>query len=106
MLQISICSLIIQPLLYGLKNEQSLGPVHCNMPGRHNVLNSLAAITVACDLDIPFNTIAQALRNFKGIERRFCYKGTFKGAEIFDDYGHHPQEILNTLLVAKKRTQQ
>jgi UDP-N-acetylmuramate--alanine ligase len=82
---------------------QQLGQVQFYMPGRHNILNSLAAIAVSRDLDIPFSTIAKALQNFKGIERRFCFKGHFKGAEIFDDYGHHPQEILNTLLVAKRR---
>lgn len=81
----------------------ALGPVHFNMPGKHNVLNSLAAIAVARDLDIPFDTITKALNSFKGIDRRFTFKGTYKGAEIFDDYGHHPIEILNTLLVAKKR---
>lgn len=83
--------------------EEPLGYVHFNMPGRHNVLNSLAAIAVARDLDVPFATIVNALHNFKGIDRRFTYKGTYKDAEIFDDYGHHPIEILNTLLVARKR---
>lgn len=83
--------------------DQKLGTVRFNMPGRHNVLNSLAAIAVARDLEIPFQTIVQALANFKGIDRRFTYKGIYKGAEIFDDYGHHPIEIYNTLLVAKKR---
>ena len=43
------------------------------------------------------------LKTFKGIERRFGYKGMFQGAEVFDDYGHHPIEIYNTLLVAKHR---
>lgn len=83
--------------------EQQLGTVQLNMPGRHNVLNSLAAIAVARDLDVPFETISRALINFKGIERRFCFKGLFGNAEFFDDYGHHPQEIYNTLLVAKNR---
>lgn len=86
------------------RNGKELGSVTLSMPGRHNVLNSLAAITVALDLDINFETIAASLENFKGIERRFSYRGTFKGAEIFDDYGHHPNEILNTLLVARKRS--
>jgi len=81
-----------------------LGEVYVTMPGRHNVLNTVAACAVALDLGIPFETIAAALRTFKGIERRFSYRGTFKGAEIFDDYGHHPNEILNTLLVARNRT--
>lgn len=86
--------------------DTQLGTVHFNMLGKHNVLNSLAAIAVARDLDIPFETITQALSSFKGIDRRFTYKGTYKGAEIFDDYGHHPIEILNTLLVARNRAKQ
>lgn len=85
------------------KKNIPLGTIHFAMPGKHNILNALAAIALADDLEIPFETIARALNNFKGIERRFSYKGTFKGAEFFDDYGHHPQEILQTLLVAKKR---
>ena len=84
--------------------QEKLGTALINMPGRHNVLNTLAAIALAHDLEIPFETIAHAIRSFKGIERRFSYKGQFKGADIFDDYGHHPKEILNTLLVAKKRS--
>ena len=86
------------------KNIQTpLGTLHLTMPGKHNILNSLAAIAVALDLDVPFATIAQALANFKGIERRFSFKGIYQGAEIFDDYGHHPTEIYHTLLVARKR---
>ena len=86
-----------------LKDQQKIGTVTSKMLGRHNVLNTLAATAVALDLSIPFETIAQAIESFKGIERRFCFKGTYQGAEIFDDYGHHPIEIYNTLLVAKKR---
>lgn len=80
-----------------------LGSVHINMPGKHNILNSLAAIAISMEVGIDFETIAEALKNFQGIERRFSYNGQFKGAEIFDDYGHHPNEIINTLAVAKKR---
>jgi len=83
---------------------QPLGTIYATMPGRHNVLNTLAAIAVALDVEIPFEVIAQALKNFGGIARRFSYHGTFKGAEVFDDYGHHPQEIMNTLKVAHRRT--
>jgi len=85
------------------KNTTPLGTIRINMPGKHNVLNCLAAIALALDLSIPFNTIAQALSSFKGIERRFSYSGTFNGAEVFDDYGHHPKEIFYTLQIAKKR---
>jgi len=81
-----------------------LGTVNINMPGKHNILNSLATIAIGMELDIKFETISNSLKNFEGIERRFSYNGIFKGAEVFDDYGHHPNEIINTLAVAKKRT--
>ena len=85
------------------RNKEHLGTVKLSIPGHHNVLNALAAITLALDIDIPFKTISAALTSFKGIERRFSYNGSFKGIEIFDDYGHHPKEITSVLTVAKKR---
>lgn len=86
--------------------QELLGSLHITMPGRHNILNALAAITVALELDVPFATSALALSHFKGIERRFSFKGIYQGTELFDDYGHHPTEIYNTLLVARKRARQ
>lgn len=80
-----------------------LGALFVTMPGRHNLLNALAAITVCLELDVPFQTILGALANFKGIDRRFTLKGTHNGALVFDDYGHHPTEIAQTLKVARKR---
>ena len=74
------------------------------MPGKHNMLNALGALAVTLDIGIPFQVAAEALQNFKGIDRRFSYRGTVNGAELFDDYGHHPTEIVNTLQVARKRT--
>jgi UDP-N-acetylmuramate--alanine ligase len=85
------------------QKERCVGSIKTNMPGRHNVLNSLAAIALAFDLEISFETIKQALESFKGIERRFSFNGIYKGAEIFDDYGHHPEEIRNTVAVAAQR---
>lgn len=85
------------------KEFGNLGTIRINMPGKHNVLNCLAAIALSLDLGVSFDIIVEAISSFKGIERRFSYNGIFQGAEIFDDYGHHPKEILNTLLVAKKR---
>ena len=73
------------------------------MPGEHNVLNALAAIALALELDVKFAVIKAALESFKGVERRFEFKGLYHGADIFDDYGHHPTEIQKTLLIAKKR---
>lgn len=89
--------------LWHKKSNAPLGTVLSTMPGRHNVLNTVAAIAVSLDLAIPFKTIVQALESFKGIARRFSYHGIFRDAEIFDDYGHHPQEIMNTLKVARQR---
>lgn len=88
-----------------LDNNKSitLGNVRLAMPGIHNVLNSLAAIALSLDLGISFTTIAKALESFKGVDRRFTYRGSYRGAEVFDDYGHHPKEIYHTLLVARQR---
>jgi UDP-N-acetylmuramate--alanine ligase len=85
------------------ENEKKLGEINMKMPGKHNVSNALAAIGLGLELELAFSEIKRALENFRGVERRFEFKGTHKGAEIFDDYGHHPTEIKNTLLVAKKR---
>lgn len=80
------------------------GQVMLNIPGEYNVLNALAAIAVCRELEVPFATIAQALASFGGVERRFEFKGVYRGTEIFDDYGHHPVEIKKTLVVAQRRT--
>ncbi len=85
------------------KEKKLLGHITLNIPGRHNVLNSLAAIGLCLEFEVPFADIAAALETFKGVERRFEYKGMFKGADVFDDYGHHPTEIKTILLVAQRR---
>lgn len=85
-------------------NTNPLGTIKIPMPGRHNALNALAALAICLDLGIEFKNIIPALESFKGVDRRFTFKGiTAKKAEIFDDYGHHPTEIQATLLVARKR---
>ena len=75
--------------------------VAVNLPGRHNVLNSLAAVAVATELDVPDEAIQKALLNFQGIDRRLQLLGEiqFPGghAVIVDDYGHHPTEVAATL---------
>jgi UDP-N-acetylmuramate--alanine ligase len=86
-----------------MRHNTVVGEITINLPGRHNVLNALAAIALAQDLDIPLEVIQHALVGFKGIDRRFSYQGTYRGAEIFDDYGHHPTEIDVTLKVARNR---
>lgn len=81
-----------------------LGQITLNIPGEHNVANSLAAIGLSLELEVPFERIQNALKIFKGVERRFEFKGLCKGTEVFDDYGHHPTEIQKTLIMAQRRT--
>lgn len=71
--------------------------VELNLIGKHNILNTLAAIGVACELDINTNIIQSALKDFAGVARRLDYHGKLNVAkqsvDLFDDYGHHPNEI-------------
>lgn len=87
-----------------LHKNELLGTIQLPIPGRHNVLNALAAICTALELGITFEQIQHALHSFLGVQRRFTLHGSWKNAEIFDDYGHHPKEIESTLLVAQRRT--
>jgi UDP-N-acetylmuramate--alanine ligase len=80
---------------------KSLGPVTLQVPGRHNVLNALAAAAVGLDLEMPFDRIQTALASFAGVQRRFQIKGEAQGVLVVDDYGHHPAEIRATLAAAK-----
>jgi UDP-N-acetylmuramate--alanine ligase len=80
---------------------KSLGPVTLQVPGRHNVLNALAAAAVGLDLEMPFDKIQTALASFAGVQRRFQIKGEAQGVLVVDDYGHHPAEIRATLAAAK-----
>ena len=79
----------------------ALGELGLQIPGRHNVLNALAAVGVGLDLEIPFPTIPKALAGFSGVQRRFQILGRARGVTVVDDYGHHPAEIQATLAAAK-----
>jgi UDP-N-acetylmuramate--alanine ligase len=76
-------------------------PITINLPGRHNVLNSLAAVAVATELELPDAAVQRALAQFQGIDRRLQQLGEIEWpggrALIVDDYGHHPTEIAATL---------
>lgn len=74
-----------------------LGRIELPIPGRHLVYNSLAAIAVALELDVPFRSIRAALKAFEGVDRRFQRVGEAFGATLIDDYAHHPTEIEATL---------
>ncbi len=70
-------------------------------PGEHNISNALAAVA-ACDLiNIRKEDIVKGIVSFAGVGRRFEYKGSFCGADVYDDYAHHPDEIKVTLSAAK-----
>jgi len=78
-----------------------LGQIDLNMPGKHNVLNALAAISVGLELGLSFATIAEGLIGFGGIQRRFQIKYDQDDIMVVDDYGHHPTEIIATLNAAR-----
>jgi UDP-N-acetylmuramate--alanine ligase len=80
---------------------QELGQISFAMPGRHNVLNALAVVAVANELEIPFSAIAGGFRHFGGLQRRFEMRHNISNIMIIDDYGHHPVEIKATLAAAK-----
>jgi UDP-N-acetylmuramate--alanine ligase len=80
---------------------EALGECSLRVPGRHNVLNALAAVAVGLDLEIPFVTIQKGIAEFSGVQRRFQVRGESRGVLVVDDYGHHPAEIRATLAAAK-----
>ncbi len=77
--------------------NEFLGRITLEVPGQHNVLNSLAAAAMGLLLKVPFPVIQDALKAFPGAERRLEWKGDKKGVWVLDDYGHHPTEIRATL---------
>jgi UDP-N-acetylmuramate--alanine ligase len=66
------------------------------------VLNATAAVAIGTQLEVPGEEIAQALRTFRGVDRRFQLKGCARGVNVVDDYGHHPTEIRATLSAARE----
>jgi UDP-N-acetylmuramate--alanine ligase len=78
-----------------------LGDIILNVPGRHNIANALAATAAANELEVPFVTIAEALRAFRGVGRRFEIVGEVNDIIVVDDYAHHPTELKAALTTAK-----
>ncbi|MGX6960852.1 MAG: UDP-N-acetylmuramate--L-alanine ligase [Rickettsia endosymbiont of Pentastiridius leporinus] len=70
-------------------------------PGKHNILNSLAAIAVGVELDFGIKSIKNGFSSFKGVKRRFTKVAEYNNASVIDDYAHHPEEIKATLATAK-----
>jgi UDP-N-acetylmuramate--alanine ligase len=84
-----------------IRRGEILGSVELGIPGRHNVLNSLAAIALADGCGADFASIARALSTFAGAKRRFETKYLSPRVRIVDDYGHHPSELAATLQTAR-----
>ena len=104
-------NLNVIPATYKYKEDGNEYEIKLNMPGQHNIMNSLAALSISRELDVPIKIIQKALFNFPGISRRFEIIGNFKVNKKeflwIDDYGHHPtemKEVLETITnVWKKR---
>lgn len=78
------------------KNNEFYENIKLSIPGKHNILNCLACISLCDNYNIDKKYIKSALFKFTGAHRRFEFKGKLNGARIYDDYGHHPTEILAT----------
>jgi UDP-N-acetylmuramate--alanine ligase len=81
--------------------DRDLGCFQLHVPGAHNVSNATAAVAIALELEIPIETIREALSGFSGVDRRFQVRGAERGVTVIDDYGHHPTEIRATLAAAR-----
>jgi UDP-N-acetylmuramate--alanine ligase len=82
---------------FDVYNKDSFyGRIKLNVPGMHNVLNALGCIALCNEYGISKEAITASLLDFTGANRRFEFKGMLNGARIFDDYGHHPTEIIAT----------
>lgn len=87
----------------GGEKPECLGEIELHVPGRHNVLNALAATAISHGLGLSFSQVSTGLREFKGVGRRFevRYQDHARKIAVVDDYGHHPTEILATLSAAR-----
>lgn len=86
----------------GCTEEVLWSEAELNHPGKHNILNALAAIAVSIEAGISKEACLKGLKEFSGVGRRFEYKGNAGGITVIDDYGHHPTEIKMTIECAKQ----
>jgi UDP-N-acetylmuramate--alanine ligase len=82
--------------------DMRLGVVKLHVPGVHSIVNSLAAIAVASELGVSFDTARESLSHFRGVDRRFQLRAEANDILIIDDYAHHPSEIEATLVAARQ----
>jgi UDP-N-acetylmuramate--alanine ligase len=84
-----------------VERGRRLGVCWLSVPGRHNVLNATAAIAVGLALGQPLGDLRAGLQEFGGARRRFEARGSARGVRVFDDYAHHPTELVATLTAAR-----
>jgi len=82
-------------------DDTLLGHFATSVPGRHNVLNGLAALAVTAGCGVSADVAGEVLRDFHGAKRRFEYKGNEQDVLVYDDYAHHPTEVQATLAAAR-----
>ena len=80
-----------------LKKGELAAHLELKVPGAHNIYNALAAFAAASECGLDAERVAAGLAGFTGAHRRMELKGSFRGVEVYDDYGHHPTEIMATL---------
>ena len=85
-----------------VRDSKKIINIEMHIPGRHNVLNGLAAFAVCFDMGVPADGIKSAIEKFTGAGRRFEFLGEYGGFMLADDYAHHPTEIKATLSAAKE----
>jgi UDP-N-acetylmuramate--alanine ligase len=84
------------------EHEHENGTIKLNVPGEHNVVNSLAAIALGMEMGLKIDTIAKGLEAYHGVRRRFEIKGISNDIMVVDDYAHHPTEVTATLQAARE----
>ena len=84
-------------------NNNFYKTISLSIPGKHNVMNALACIAVCHEYGIEKEDMKNALLKYTGAHRRFEYKGSFNNVNVYDDYGHHPTEIIATANALKQK---
>ncbi|MCL2063665.1 MAG: UDP-N-acetylmuramate--L-alanine ligase [Candidatus Cloacimonetes bacterium] len=88
-----------------LYKDYNLGSIKINTIGKHNIQNALLAVSIGIEMNISFDKIKKGLEEFKGVYRRFEFIGEINKIKIFDDYAHHPTEIMATLQGVRENTE-
>lgn len=98
----SYFDVIIRPKNSEKLEQKTIKDIKLSIPGKHNILNALAAIAISIEFNFSKKIIKDGLINFQGVKRRFSLIGQYNGAEIIDDYAHHPIEIESVLTTASQ----